>query len=80
MEKQLDLTNLEGFLLIDDNLDHVDLSREFCLDEYNEKCLPKAGMIQGQNFTNLEDFEVFNERDLMNVIGYSVISIGISST
>ena len=74
-----DLTNHEGFPLTDSNLDHGNISGEFCFDEYNGKCLSKAAMILEQNYTNLEyDFEVFDERDLMNVIGYSMISIGKS--
>ena len=69
------LINLQGFPLTHINLDHVDIniSGESCPDDHHGKCLPKAA-----KQTKLEDFEVFDERDLMNVIGYSMISIGKS--
>ena len=71
-----DLTNLEGYPLTDASLDHMNISKEICLDEYNDKCLSKGIMTLGQNFTTLEDFEVFDERDWMKVFRYSMISIG----
>ena len=83
--ESFDLINLEEFSFPDFNFDHVDITSQFnfsgelCFYEYNDECLHKADIIFGHNFTmmeDLEDFEFFDERDLMNVIGYSVISLG----
>ena len=56
------------------NLAKTNLSDEFSFDDFYTNY--SESMYSAQNFTALEDFEVFDWRDLMNVIACSVMSLG----
>ena len=65
---QIDLPNLS-------NLSFGESYDNFQLNEFYENFSTSKVNFQ-QNLTALQDFEVFDSRDLMNVVCYSMMSLG----